>query len=672
MDGIFISYRREDSAGYAGRLYDRLAAHFGTERVFMDVEGIALGTDFVEAIEQAVTSCKVLIVLIGRDWMEVADGAGNRRLDDPNDFIRLETSTALKRNIRVVPVLLEGAQMPREEELPEDLAALSRRQAIEVSHKQWEASTGNLIEALDRIYSADTPGGVRPATSTTGTRRWPWLVAAVAGVALAVGGWLYLYPLPDSPITRAPIRSSTEPVIASLPGSDKPPPAAAQSEPAKPAHETAPDAPQEPAVMPVREPIPVGRLEVQPSRIDYGTVTLGASSVASVTLTNSGDAEVPVATLRTEGDPADEITLDPQCPDTLQPGESCQVKLRFKPRVGGSRSHRLIIDRAGDAAIEIALTGQAVAPPVPEPPVAPEAAPARPSPEVVPEILRFTSRVTGSRAELCYEVKNARQLAITPQPGRLSNLRKDCVTVKLESPTRFKLVARGSDRSVTDSLVAAPEPVAAVSPVPAPTPAAEPEPAVDKRLPQVRDQWTYRIRGRWASTPTRTVEVAALSVKPNAVEELVSQIASDSRQTLGQRQVRGPVAYVTQSRYLGTEFSPYLAAFGGLESASEWRRIPTPDSDSFWTDWQSKGSVKGRESVTVPAGTFPAFRVEVWSSRNFSGSSTERDREPVLVRYDIWYAAGIKRYVKMVRTTTAASGLGINTDTFELLSYRQQ
>ena len=103
MDGIFISYRREDSAGYAGRLYDRLAAHFGSHMVFMDVEGIEPGVDFVEAIEKAVTSCKVLVVLMGKAWLNIADGNGRRRLDDPNDFIRIETSTALKRDIRVVP-----------------------------------------------------------------------------------------------------------------------------------------------------------------------------------------------------------------------------------------------------------------------------------------------------------------------------------------------------------------------------------------------------------------------------------------------------------------------------------------------------------------------------------------------------------------------------------------
>lgn len=154
MDGIFISYRRDDSAGYAGRLYDRLAGHFGAERVFMDVEGIEPGLDFVEAIEEAVGSCRVLIAVIGDEWTTSTDAAGRRRLDDPHDFIRLETGSALQRGIRVVPVLVGGAVMPQPADLPDDLKALTRRQAIEINHKQWEASTGELIHTLEGILKA--------------------------------------------------------------------------------------------------------------------------------------------------------------------------------------------------------------------------------------------------------------------------------------------------------------------------------------------------------------------------------------------------------------------------------------------------------------------------------------------------------------------------------------
>jgi hypothetical protein len=154
MHGVFISYRREDAAGYAGRLYDRLAAHFGDERVFMDVEGIEPGADFVDAIERAVGSCEALIVIIGSEWLGT-DSAGRRRLDDPADFVRLETATALARGIRVVPVLVEGAVMPRADQLPKDLAPLTRRQAVELSHKHWDASTAELIRTLERILNQD-------------------------------------------------------------------------------------------------------------------------------------------------------------------------------------------------------------------------------------------------------------------------------------------------------------------------------------------------------------------------------------------------------------------------------------------------------------------------------------------------------------------------------------
>ncbi len=186
MDGIFISYRRDDSAGYAGRLYDRLAAHFGADQVFMDVAGIELGTDFVTAIEQAVGSCKVLIVVIGDEWLSTTDAAGRRRLDDPHDFVRLETGVALAREIRVVPVLVGGALMPRGEELPADLKALARRQAIEISHKQWEASTRELIAALNTMLGKKSDAGItEPGAVADGPRETQALVGSAPPPAVA-------------------------------------------------------------------------------------------------------------------------------------------------------------------------------------------------------------------------------------------------------------------------------------------------------------------------------------------------------------------------------------------------------------------------------------------------------------------------------------------------------
>jgi hypothetical protein len=120
--GVFISYRRQESSGLAGRLYDRLAARFGDDQVFMDVDTIALGVDFAEVITQAVSTCQVLLAIIGPRWLDVTDENGRRRLDDARDLVRLEIAAALQRNIRVIPILVEDAAMPPRQELPDDLA----------------------------------------------------------------------------------------------------------------------------------------------------------------------------------------------------------------------------------------------------------------------------------------------------------------------------------------------------------------------------------------------------------------------------------------------------------------------------------------------------------------------------------------------------------------------
>ena len=113
MARVFISYRREDSSGWAGRLYDRLSQRFGGDNVFMDIDTIEPGLDFVEVIQRAVGSCDVLIALIGRQWPTVSDATGQRRLDNPEDFVRLEIAAALRRDIPVIPVLVRATAMPR-------------------------------------------------------------------------------------------------------------------------------------------------------------------------------------------------------------------------------------------------------------------------------------------------------------------------------------------------------------------------------------------------------------------------------------------------------------------------------------------------------------------------------------------------------------------------------
>ena len=148
MRAIFISYRRDDAEGQAGRLFDDLTQHFGDDSVFMDVAAIEPGRDFRRAIDEQVASCGVLLAIIGKNWLTAKDESGARRLDDPMDFVRLETASALKRDIPVVPVLVHGASMPRAEELPEDLKELAFRNAVELTHARWDSDVQVLVKAL--------------------------------------------------------------------------------------------------------------------------------------------------------------------------------------------------------------------------------------------------------------------------------------------------------------------------------------------------------------------------------------------------------------------------------------------------------------------------------------------------------------------------------------------
>jgi hypothetical protein len=149
--GIFLSYRREDTQHIAGRLADRLVDRFGAEQVFMDVDSIEPGMEFAKAIELAVSRCKVLIVLIGTNWVNIVDEQGNRRIDDPNDFVALEVKAALQRGIRVIPVLADGARPPSRDELPSSLQLLTGRHAIRVDHESFQSDVTRLIGAVSSV-----------------------------------------------------------------------------------------------------------------------------------------------------------------------------------------------------------------------------------------------------------------------------------------------------------------------------------------------------------------------------------------------------------------------------------------------------------------------------------------------------------------------------------------
>jgi glycerophosphoryl diester phosphodiesterase len=168
---VFISYRRQETAWPARQLYDVLVAELGADRVFKDVDDIEPGDDFVERIESAVGSCEVLLALIGPQWLTVTDAKGARRLDDPEDFVRLEVETALTRDdVRVIPILVDNAKMPTAQELPTGLAALTRRQAVEINPVNFD--TRRLLRVLnDTLNDVDRePAGSSLSGSGAGLR----------------------------------------------------------------------------------------------------------------------------------------------------------------------------------------------------------------------------------------------------------------------------------------------------------------------------------------------------------------------------------------------------------------------------------------------------------------------------------------------------------------------
>jgi hypothetical protein len=219
MDGIFISYRRQDASGHAGRLRDHLRARYGA-RVFQDVDDIPDGEVFERALGRALNASKVGIVVIGPTWLTATDAAGRRRLDDPEEWVRTEIRQLVERDIRVIPVLVGGARLPDAAALPDDLKALSKRQARELRDMSWDADVAALIKRLDEVLQAGSPESA-PATPAPNRRG---LLAGAIGAAVVVGiaGYAMLGlrgtgETPSAPTNPASAEGSAPPASAKPP-----------------------------------------------------------------------------------------------------------------------------------------------------------------------------------------------------------------------------------------------------------------------------------------------------------------------------------------------------------------------------------------------------------------------------------------------------------------------
>lgn len=229
---IFVSYRRNDSPSATGRLQDALVQHFGDESVFVDVKDLVDGTKYRDAIDAALGSCSVMLVVIGPRWVDARDAEGRRKLDLEADIVRHEIRSAFARGIPVIPLLVEGAALPREQDLPDELRPLRDHQARELEYERWAADSRELLRVLETRHGiavqrrgeaaairppepprareatparAPSPDAARPATSpaprSSGSAA-PWVIGTAIGCAglavIAVAGLaIYGSTLPD-------------------------------------------------------------------------------------------------------------------------------------------------------------------------------------------------------------------------------------------------------------------------------------------------------------------------------------------------------------------------------------------------------------------------------------------------------------------------------------------
>jgi len=180
---IFLSYRREDSSGHAGRLFDHLAARFGPKNIFMDIDTIEPGEDFRKVVENAVGTCDVVLAVMGKHWLNMPDAQGRRRLDDPRDWVRMEIASALA-NPRVIPVLVGDASMPGSDQLPDELKELAWRNAIELSNSRFQHDASKLVGVIERATGIPTKASAGVGQKSGAT--------ILLGILLGIAGFVLI------------------------------------------------------------------------------------------------------------------------------------------------------------------------------------------------------------------------------------------------------------------------------------------------------------------------------------------------------------------------------------------------------------------------------------------------------------------------------------------------
>lgn len=342
---IFISYRRQETAWPARQLYEVLVARFGAESVFKDVDDIEPGDDFVDRITQAVAACDVLLALIGPQWLTMTDDKGGRRLDNPDDFVRLELKAALSRGVRVVPILVDGARMPAADQLPEDLVAITRRQAVEINPVGF--NTERLLTTLAAAFGAQESRGAGGQERSLPGSQAPWARGTQE---------------PSTPDTQEPSATSglgsaalgdPRPPVPPVPGRTSSAAVDAEPSPVPPGPGVRPGF----AGSPAPEPVPVQTAAARRRPILLGAVGLALALIAVVAVwrpwTGAQASDRPTAVTVLPSAPATTPAATQPGVPSVTPSATVAADLPSPPIVahrGGLEQHQFETQQAMEAA----------------------------------------------------------------------------------------------------------------------------------------------------------------------------------------------------------------------------------------------------------------------------------------------------------------------------------
>jgi hypothetical protein len=611
MAGIFISYRRADSDGWAGRLRDALRFRFG-DLVFQDVDSIPDGEIFSEVIDRALQECDVALVIIGPNWASALDEHGRRRLDLEDDWVRLETAMVLNRNIRVIPVLVGAARLPRADELPEELRSLTKRQAREIRSNSWDSDVAQLMNHLRQIVGRKRRPVWQYAT--------PVLVVLASVVAFVGSRFLGETP-PASPVAASLNRAEpAEPVAPEVKPSDRL--AAAPREK---------DAPQ---TTPTRAPAPppVAQLPAAPAAERVPDPPRTPAAVAAKATPAPAGATASTAPQRTRESPPQTREPTPKAPPAAtQPTATAAAA----PRTQDSATLAMARAPAAPTSGPEAITPRAASaePPAPraasvEPPPAPRPAPVSPKPAA----LQAGSESPPERPAVTASVSPK---ATAPSAGALSFPNRAATARELRVGDSWTYRLR------------------------------------DARAGRDLATVTHEISGGDSAGIRETVRVGERQL----VADAAGAGGASTSDAVQRRLALQPRIFELQIDGTVTlfEFSPFLLAWSEPQPRASWSRIPGAGSADQLGDWTFSGRVSGTERVRVAAGAFDAIKVELDGRRDVTIPTTIHVYDETFASqqaYSIWFVPEIGRAVKYERRSFNRARRLLEHEQYELLSYR--